>query len=128
MVCLRLVPSKIIMPTIKARKQANGSTRYTAVVRIRRGATTLHQESRTLTHRTAALSRAKHRAVALEDPAELTRQRHDAPTLAESIRWYTDTFETVSRLQRSNQTHLKFLERHPLGKGTNGAHCVGNEC
>jgi hypothetical protein len=29
------------MPTIEARKQANGSTRYTAIVRIRRGSPTL---------------------------------------------------------------------------------------
>ena len=41
-----LVPSKIIMATINARKQSNGSTRYTAVVRIRRGTTVLHHESR----------------------------------------------------------------------------------
>ncbi|MCI0738060.1 MAG: hypothetical protein L0Y72_03380 [Gemmataceae bacterium] len=81
------------MPTIKARKQANGSTRYTAVVRIRRGTTVLHQESRTFTHRTAALSWAKHREVALENPAELTRQRQSTQTLAELIRWYIDTFE-----------------------------------
>jgi hypothetical protein len=116
MVCPLLVPSKIIMPTIKVRKQANGSTRYTAVVRIRRGTTVLHQESRTFTHRTAALSWAKHREVALEDPAELTRQRLSTPTLAELIRWYIDTFETISRWQRSKQTHLEFLERHALGK------------
>jgi len=104
------------MPTIKARKQANGSTRYTAIVRIRRGTTVLHQESRTFTHRTAALSWARHREVALEDPAALTRQRHGAPTLAELIHWYIETFETISRWQRSKQTHLEFLERHSLGK------------
>jgi len=104
------------MATIKARKQANGSTRYTAVVRIRRGTTVLHQESRTFTHRTAALSWAKHREVALEDPAELTRLRQSPATLAELIRWYIDTFETISRWQRSKQTHLEFLERHTLGK------------
>jgi integrase len=104
------------MATIKARKQANGSTRYTAVVRIRRGTTVLHQESRTFTHRAAALSWAKHREVALEEPAALTRQRHGIPTLAELIRWYINTFETVSRWQRSKQTHLEFLERHSLGK------------
>lgn len=40
------------MPTIKARKQVNGSTRYTAIVRIRRGTTVLHRESRT-THSAA---------------------------------------------------------------------------
>jgi len=64
------------MPTIKARKQANGSTRYTAIVRIRRGTTVLHQEGRTFAHRTAALSWARHREVALEEPAALTHQRH----------------------------------------------------
>ncbi len=104
------------MATIKARRQANGSTRYTAVVRIRRGTTVLHQESQTFTHRAAALSWAKHREVALEEPAALTRQRHGTPTLAELIRWYIKTFETVSRWQRSKQTHLESLERHSLGK------------
>jgi integrase len=116
MACPLYVLSKMTMPTIKVRKQTNGSTRYTAIVRIRRGTTVLHQESRTFTHRTAALSWAKHREVALEDPAALTRLRHGAPTLAELIRWYIDTFETISRWQRSKQTHLEFLERHPLGK------------
>src|SRR5450631_1616684 len=97
MACPLYVLSKMTMPTIKVRKQTNGSTRYTAIVRIRRGSTVLHQESRTFTHRTAALSWAKHREVALEDPAALTRLRHGAPTLAELIRWYIDTFETISR-------------------------------
>jgi hypothetical protein len=73
-------------------------------VRSGRGTTVLHQESRTLTHRTAALSWAKHREVALKDPVALTRLRHGAPTLTELIRWYIDIFETISRRQRSKQT------------------------
>jgi integrase len=32
------------------------------------------------------------------------------------IRWYIDSFATISRWQRSRQTHLEFLERHALGK------------
>jgi hypothetical protein len=47
------------MPTIKARKQANGQTRYTAIVRIRRAGVILHRESRTFTHRSAAITWAK---------------------------------------------------------------------
>lgn len=104
------------MPTIKIRKQADGATRYTAIVRLRRQGKILHRESRTFTHRSAASSWAKHREVALEDPAELARLRLSTPTLAELIRWYIDTFETISHWQRSKQTHLEFLERHPLGK------------
>jgi hypothetical protein len=104
------------MPTIKARKQANRITRHTAIVRIRRGGTILHGESRTFTHRSAALSWAKHREVALEDPSALTPVQQSAPTLADLIRWYIETFETISKWQRSKQTHLEFLERHALGK------------
>jgi hypothetical protein len=98
------------MPTIKIRKQANGATRYTAIVRLRRQGTILHRESRTFTHRSAALSWARHREVALEDPAELARVRLSTPTLAVLIRWYIDTFETISRWQRSKQTHLRFTQ------------------
>src|SRR5689334_103558 len=106
------------MATIKVRKGAHGSTRYTAIVRIRRGTTVMHRESRTFTQRSVALTWAKHREVALEDPAELTRQKQSTPTLSELIRWYIDTFKTISRWQRSKQTHLEFLERHALGKTT----------
>jgi hypothetical protein len=104
------------MPTIKARKQINDVTRYTAIVRIRRGETMIHRESITFAHRTTALSWARHREVALEDPATLVREQQEAPTLAGLIRWYIEAFETISKWQRSKQTHLEFLERHALGK------------
>ena len=104
------------MATIRPRKQADGSTRYTAIVRIRRGKTIVYQEYRAFALRTAALSWAKHREVELENPQALTRFQQGAPTLAELIRWYIDTFETISKWQRSKQSHLQFLERHALGK------------
>jgi len=96
------------MATIRARKQTDGSTRYTAIVRIRKGKIIIHQEYKTFTHRVAAVTWAKHREVVLEDPSALTRVQHGAPTLAELIRWYIDTFETISKWQRS--------KRHALGK------------
>jgi integrase len=104
------------MATIRPRKQADGSTRYTAIVRIRRGKTIVYQEYRTFALRTAAVSWAKHREVALEEPGALARVEQGVPTVAELIRWYIDTFETVSKWQRSKQAHLQFLERHALGK------------
>jgi len=64
----------------------------------------------------AAVSLAKHREVVVEDPSALTRVQYGAPTLAQLIRWYIDTFETISKWQRSKQAHLEFLERHALGK------------
>lgn len=104
------------MATIKARRQANGSTRYTAIVRKRVGKTIVHREAKTFTHRSAAVSWAKHREVTLENPSALTRVHQGTPTLAELIRWYIDTFQTISKWQRSKQTHLEFLERHALGR------------
>jgi|SRR5580698_2895783 hypothetical protein len=97
------------MATIRARKQADGSTRYTAIVRIRKGKTTVHQEYKTFAHRVAAVTWAKHREVVLEDPSALTRVQHGAPSLAALIRWYIDTFETISKWQRSKQAHLELL-------------------
>jgi hypothetical protein len=104
------------MATIKARRQANGSIRYTAIVRKHVGKTIVHREAKTFTHRSAALSWARHREVELENPAALTRKQHGTVTLAELIRWYIDTFGTISKWQRSKQTHLEFLERHSIGK------------
>src|ERR1700688_376086 len=104
------------MAYIKIRKQSDGSTRYTAIVRLRADMTIVYQEARTFAHRVAAVTWAKHREVVLEDPSALTRVQHGAPTLAELIRWYIDTFETISKWQRGKQAHLEFLERHALGK------------
>jgi hypothetical protein len=104
------------MATIRARKQADGTIRYTAIVRIRQGKTVLHYESKTFSLRSAASSWAKAREVALEDPNSSLRQNNKPRTLASLIRWCIETFEAVPRWQRSKQTHLLFLERHRIGQ------------
>jgi hypothetical protein len=104
------------MPYIKVRKQSNGSPRYTAIVRLRSGKAIVHQEARTFAHRSAAVSWAKHREVQLENQAVPGRRQHDPVTLAALIRWYIETFETISKWQRSKPSHLEFLERHAIGK------------
>jgi len=104
------------MAHILARKYASGTVRYTANIRIRKGKKVVHREAKTFAHRAAAIAWAKQREVLLEDPTALMRAQHGAPTLAELIRWYIDSFSSVSNWQRSKQTHLEFLERHPIGK------------
>jgi hypothetical protein len=44
------------MATVRARKQSDGPTRSTAIVRIRKGKTIIHQEYKTFAHRTAAVT------------------------------------------------------------------------
>lgn len=104
------------MATIRARKQANGLTRYTAIIRLRKGKAVIHQEAKTFAHRAAAVTWARHREVQLEDPTALIQAQDGTQTLARVIRWYIDTFESVSKWQRTKQTHLEFLERHQIGK------------
>lgn len=104
------------MPAIQARKQADGSTRYTAVVRIRRQGKVLHQEARTFAYRSAAERWGKQREVALEDPAALVRAQQTSTRLATLIRWYIDSFQQISKWERSKRSQLVFLEKHPLGE------------
>jgi hypothetical protein len=68
------------MPYIKVRKQADGSTHYTAVARLRSGQTIVHQEARIFAHHSAAVRWAKHREVALDDPA--------APSHVRPCQWH----------------------------------------
>ena len=102
------------MATIRARKQADGTKRYCAIVRIRRKGIVLHQETKTFSHVSAAESWARRREVELESPAELARVQQVSHSLGSLIRWYMDTFQTISKWQRSKQTHLEFLERHTI--------------
>ena len=111
-----LSPPNFIMATIKARRQAKGSIRYTAVVRKRVGKTIVHREAKTFTHRSAAMTWAKHREVELENPAALSKEPQGTVTLGELIRWYIASFATISKWQRSKQSHLQFLAQHAIGK------------
>jgi hypothetical protein len=97
------------MATIRARKRADGSTRYTAYLRIRKGTAVLHTEGKTFAHRSPAITWACHREVTLEDPSALIRERSGPTGLAKLIRGYIDTFSEISKWQRSKQIHLKFL-------------------
>jgi integrase len=104
------------MATIRARKQANGMIRYTAMVRLRKGKTVIHQENKTFAFRAAAFSWAKHREVELEKPGALEQAQQGEFSLAGLIRWYIDSFFEISSWQRTKQTSLEFLENHPIGE------------
>ena len=103
------------MATIKARKQANGAVRHTAIVRIRQGKTILYRQSKRFAFRAAALSWAKHPEVELEKPGALdqVKKKQDF-SLGALIRWYIDTFSEISNWQRTKQTSLEFLENRSI--------------
>lgn len=103
------------MATIRARKQADGTLRYTAVVRIRKQKRIIYQEAKTFSHRSAADKWGKSREVALEQPGAIAAAQYVETSLGKLIRWYIKTFRTVSGWQRTKQAQLEFLEKHSIG-------------
>jgi hypothetical protein len=67
------------MATIRQRRQANGSIRYTAIVRLRKGTVLLHQEYRTFKHLATAQSWARRRALNSDQPCEFRSFFTDRP-------------------------------------------------
>lgn len=106
----------ITMARIIVRKRANGSFGYTAQIRLHHGKSLVHQEAKTFSRRAAAEKWARAREVELEDPTALLRAQDGDVTLASLIRWYIDSFQSLSKWQRTKQCQLEFLEKHPIGK------------
>jgi len=104
------------MAHILVRKYPSGKIRYTANVRIMKDGVTVLRDAKTFSLRSAAEKWARSREVALEEPGALIQAQEGATSLAELIRWYIDTFKPVANWQRTKQTTLEFLERHPIGK------------
>lgn len=102
------------MATIRLRRKSDGTLRYTAQIRLRKGKFVVHSEAKTFMHRAAAEKWAKAREVALENPGELARSQFGDQSLRSLIRWYIDDFRKISKWQRAKQSQLEFLERHPL--------------
>jgi hypothetical protein len=103
------------MATIRARRQSDGTTRYTAIVRIRKGKTVVHQECKTFPigrPPQAGPNTARSSSRILQ---AVSQKPQGTVTLSELIRWYIETFETISNWQRSKQSHLHFLARHAIG-------------
>lgn len=103
------------MATIVARKRADGP-RFTARIRLTRDGELIHKETKTFSTKAAAREWAKRREVELENPDTLAVAKAQDLTLAKLIRWYIDTYESVSPWQRSKQCALEFLEEHPIGQ------------
>lgn len=108
------------MATIKARRQANGSIRYTAIVRKRVGKSIVQREARTVTHRSAALSWAKHREVELEKPDTCRQKQLSAVTLAELAR---STGSQSAKRSTTRSAHPVDLSRTTLNFGNSCEGC-----
>jgi len=107
------------MATIVARQRADGTTAYTAQIRIKQGGRLIHAETKTFTKRATAKAWAAEREEQVRrDPAAAkTRAEHHGVTVATLIERYLKARETVEPLGRSKSSHLKMLLGFDL------AHC-----
>jgi integrase len=103
------------MATILPRRRADGTIGYMATIRLHSKKNLVHRETKTFSRRAAAEKWARAREVELEDPSALIRACAGDVTLASLIRWYIENFQHISKWQRTKQSQLRFLEKHPIG-------------
>jgi integrase len=76
------------MGTIMSRRRKDGTTGYTAVIRIKKGGKVIRTETQTFDRRQAATAWLKKRETELSQPGALQRSQGDDPTLAQVIDRY----------------------------------------
>lgn len=104
------------MATIVARKRADGTTGYTAQIRLMLSGKTF-SESRTFAKRALAKDWASEREEQIRrDPASVMRADHRGVTIGALIDRYVDDRAAVEALGRSKAAHLRFLRSHELAE------------
>ena len=98
------------MATIVARKRSDGTTAYTAQIRIKRAGVVVHSEAKTFARRATAKAWAAEREEQIRrDPSATTRAEHVGVTVGDLIRRYVAAREAIEPLGRSKGQHLNLL-------------------
>lgn len=116
------------MATIVPRKRADGSTAYTAQIRMRVNGKQF-SESRTFAKRATAKDWASEREEQIRrDPASATRADHRGLTVGDLIDKYMSDRDGVDHLGRSKAAHLRLLRSFEIAQasalGVTSAHLV----
>jgi len=103
------------MATIVARKRGDGTTAYTAQIRIKRGGVVIFSEAKTFTRKATAKAWAAEREEQIRrDPSATTRAEHAGVTVGDLIRSYVKAREAIEPLGRSKGQHLSLLQSFDL--------------
>tara|TARA_B100001059_G_C17823953_1_gene580150 strand:- start:2016 stop:3146 length:1131 start_codon:yes stop_codon:yes gene_type:complete len=103
------------MGTITARKKKNGSSSFTAQIRIKRKGNVVYQESQTFDRKPAANAWLKRREVELAQRGALDRAMRVGASVREMITRYLDEFERVRPLGRTKRATLSAIAATWLG-------------
>jgi integrase len=104
------------MATIRARKRTDGSTSYTAQIRLFRDGAQVYQESQTFARKQAAQVWVRKRETELDQPGAIERANRKGATIKEMIDRYLDEMEKVRPLGKTKLATLKAISESYLGK------------
>lgn len=104
------------MGTIVPRRRRDGSTAYTAQIRIRRGGEIVHNETQTFERKAAATAWLRKREAELHAPGGLEKAKVADPTLAEVVDRYLETSQR--EIGRTKAQVLRSVKALPIGAMT----------
>lgn len=104
------------MGTITARKRRDGTTGYTAQVRLKRDGAVVHHESQTFDRRALAAEWMRRREAELDEQRARGEPVSKRSTVAAIIQWYREDNEGIVEWGRTKAADLAALESSGLGK------------
>lgn len=104
------------MGTITVRKRQDGSSAYTAQIRITRKGATVYQESQTFDRKTAAQNWLKKRETELSAPGAIDKANKQGATVKAMITRYLDEYEKLRPLGKTKRATLTAIGETWLGK------------
>ena len=107
---------QLTMATIRARKRTDGSTSYTAQIRLIREGAQVYQESQTFARKQAAQAWVRKREAELDQPGAIERANRVGATVKEMIERYILEIEKARALGKTKLATLKAISESYLGQ------------
>lgn len=104
------------MGTITSRRRKDGTTGYTAQIRIMRDGVQVYQESQTFDRKQAAQAWIKRRETELAAPGAIERANRKGVTVKEMVERYLDEYEKIRPLGKTKRATLKAIGETWLGE------------
>ena len=104
------------MATIRSRKLADGTVRYTAQIRVKREGAQVYQESQTFARKQAAQAWVRKREAELDQPGAIDRANRSGATVKEMIERYMVEMAKARPLGKTKLATLKTISESYLGQ------------
>ena len=99
------------MASIRARKKKDGSTSYTAVIRLTVSGKA-HSETMTSPDRKFLEAWISKREGELKQPGAIEKESHKGTTVGDVLKWYKEDFQGATKFGRTKLAHLDYLTNY----------------